>query len=345
MHLDITCSTDDNYIQHCSAMLCSVFENNKEHDITVHLLHHGLSSDSQSFLVELANRYGDTILFYDIDLNRLGEVAVDEHWHPTLSIACYYRLLLASLLDESIEKVFYLDCDVIVLGDVSPLFKLDLSGYGVAAVEDTTPGNDQHRQAMGLNLNQTAFCSGVLMVNLKYWRGFNCEQHLLDYAQRMAGQLVMEDQDVLNHEFRGHWLKLPYKYMRTPMAIAPLDKQQKWADIEEYVFHPVIIHYAAHVKPWLDISIPDGKYYWKYVGLSGFPNPVKSRTLDRYRWPIRKAKIRYYINYYIHPFVPDILEMLLADLHNIIKAIFLIFQPSKFRSYRIGRWLHKYDFE
>jgi lipopolysaccharide biosynthesis glycosyltransferase len=342
MHLDITCSTDDNYIQHCSAMLCSVFENNKEHDITVHLLHHGLSSDSQSFLVELANRYGDTILFYDIDLNRLGEVTVDEHWHPTLSIASYYRLLLASLLDESIEKVFYLDCDVIVLGDVSPLFKLDLSGYGVAAVEDTTPGNDQHRQTMGLNLNQTAFCAGVLMVNLKYWRRFNCEEHLLDYAQRMAGQLVMEDQDVLNHEFRGHWFKLPYKYMRTPMAIASLDKQQKWADIEEYVFHPVIIHYAAHVKPWLDIPIPDGKYYWEYVKRSGFPNPKVIKTLPQYRRPIRMAKVRYYLNAYIHPFVPDIVEIILRDLVDILVGFSYSFRPSAFKAYRIRRWLRKY---
>lgn len=342
MHLDISCSTDDNYIQHCSAMLCSVFENNREHEITVHLLHHGLSLDSQSFLVELARRYGNTMLFYDIDLEKLGNLFIDKHWHPTLSIASYYRLLLPSLLETQIEKVLYLDCDIIVLDDVSPLFKLDLSGYGVAAVEDTTPGNDQHRQAMGLNLNQTAFCAGVLVINMKYWREHNSEQQLLDYAQKMGGQLEMEDQDVLNHEFRGHWFKLPYKYMRTPMSIASLDKQQKWADIEDYIFHPVIIHYAAHVKPWLDISIPDGKYYWEYVKRSGFSNPKVTKTLPRYRWPIRMAKIRYYLNAYIHPFVPDVIEPLLSDILDIFVTISYLFRPSAFKAYRIRRWLRKY---
>ena len=323
-------------------MLCSVFENNREHEITVHLLHHGLSLDSQSFLVELARRYGNTMLFYDIDMEKLGNLFIDKHWHPTLSIASYYRLLLPSLLETQIDKVLYLDCDIIVLGDVSPLFSLDLAGYGVAAVEDTTPGSDHHRRSMGLSLNQTAFCAGVLVINMKYWREHNSEQQLLDYAQRMGGQLEMEDQDVLNHEFRGHWFKLPYKYMRTPMSIASLDKQQKWADIEDYVFHPVIIHYAAHVKPWLDISIPDGKYYWEYVKRSGFPNPKVTKTLPRYRWPIRMAKLRYYLNAYIHPFVPDVIELLLRDVLDVFVAISYLFRPSAFKAYRIRRWLRKY---
>lgn len=342
MKLDIACSTDNNYLQHCAAMLCSLFENNKEHTVTVHLLHHGLSDESQSFLTQLARRYENAIIFYDIDMDRLGKLYIDPHWHPNLSVACYYRLMLASLLDESIEKVFYLDCDIIVLGDVSPLFNTDMSDYGVAAVEDTVPGSDEHRQVMGLSMDQRAFCSGVLMINLKYWREHDCEKHLLTFAQTMGGRLFMEDQDVLNHEFRGRWFKLPYKYMRTPMAIAPLDKQQKWADVEEYVFHPVIIHYAAHVKPWLDIPIPDGKFYWEYVKRSGFPNPKVTKTLPRYRRPIRVAKIRYYLNAYIHPFVPDVLELLLRDVLDIFVAITYMFRPSGFKSYRIRRWLRKY---
>lgn len=342
MHLDVTCSTDNKYLQHCAAMLCSVFENSREHDITVHLLHHGLSVDRQSFLSTLASRYDNKIIYYDVDMDKLGSVSINEVWHPNLSVATYYRMLLPSLLDDSVDKVFYLDCDIIVLGDISPLFTLDMDGYGVAGVEDTTPSFDYHRRVMGMTLDQKAFCAGVLMINLKYWREQDCEKHLLDYAHKMGNKLCLEDQDVLNHEFRNHWFKLPYKYMRTPMSIVRLDKNQRGDDISDYVFNPVIIHYAAHVKPWLDISIPDGKYYWKYVRLSQFPNPVKTRTLDRYRWPIRKAKIRYYINLYGRPFIPDLLEILLVDIYNIFKGLILLFRPAKFKRYCIQRWLHKY---
>lgn len=345
MHLDITCSTDDKYLQHCAAMLCSVFENNRKHDITVHLLHHGLSVDSQSFLAHLAERYGNKVIYYDVDMKKLGDVFIDKNWHPNLSVATYYRLLLPSLIDEKIDRIFYLDCDVIVLGDISPLFRINIDNYGVAAVEDVTPTNDIHRQILDMNLGQRAFCAGVLMINLKYWRTHNCEYEMLDFAHKMSNKLFMEDQDVLNHEFRNHWFKLPYKYMRTPMSIALLDSQQRWDDIQEYAFNPVIIHYAAYVKPWLDISIPDGRYYWQYVRLSKFPNPVKTRALDRYRWSIRKGKIRYFLNYYVHPFVPDILELFLMDIYNIIKTAILLLFPKKMKSYRLHRWLHKYGYK
>lgn len=342
MHLDITCSTDDRYLQHCAAMLCSVFDNNRDHDITVHLLHHGLSSDRQKFLTQMAQSYGDSIKFYEVDMKRLGAVVINEEWHPNLSVATYYRIMLPSLLDESIERVFYLDCDVIVLRDLTSLFTIDMDEYGVAGVSDIVPGYDYHRHVMGLTLDQRAFCAGVLMINLRYWREHNSEQRMLDFAQKMADKLCMEDQDVLNHEFRGHWFELPQKYMRTPMCISPLDSRMRWSDVEEYVFEPVVIHYAAHVKPWLDITVPDGKHYWHYVALSGFPNPKRDRALDRYRWPIRKAKMRYYVNLYIHPFVPDLLEIVAKDIYYLCKAVALVFRPQQFRRYRIERWRAKY---
>lgn len=341
MRLDVTCSTDDKYLQHCAAMLCSLFENNQEHDITVHLLHHGLSQEGMNFLSSLAKRYGNSVRFYDVDITQFKNVSISGK--PNLSKTCYFRILLSSLVSDQVEKILYLDCDVIVLKDVSTLFQLDLENYGVAAVEDVMPGFDYHRNIIGIDLKQAGFCSGVLMINLKYWREHDCEKHMLDFGNRMGHKLWMEDQDILNHEFRKHWFKLPYKYMKTPMSIASLDSQQRWADLEEYAFDPVIIHYAAHVKPWLDISIPDDKYYWKYVRISAFPNPQKTRTLPQYRWPIRKAKIRYYLNYYVRPFVPNIIELLIKDIWNLLRLILCIFHPTQFKHFRFKLWYNKYE--
>lgn len=341
MRLDVTCSTDDKYLQHCAAMLCSLFENNKKHDITVHLLHHGLNDDSKHFLIQLAARYDNKISFYDVDISKYVKVYINKD-HPNLTESAYYRLLLPSLLDKKIDKVLYLDCDIIVLRDLSSLFCLDLDGYGVAAVEDILPASDEHRSLLGMDIRQTGFCSGMMMINLSFWRENDSQSRMLSFIKEKGDKLKMEDQDVLNHEFRRHWYKLPYKYMRTPMSIAPLDRQQRDGDIYEYVFAPVIIHYAAHVKPWLDISIPDGKYYWKYVRLSGFPNPKKDRTMDRYRKPIRMVKLRYYVNFYIRPFIPDFIELLLRDIYNFFTIFLVFYKPYGMKGYRLKRWLEKY---
>ena len=63
----ITCSTDGNYVQHCMAMLCSLFENNTGYIFHVHLLHHALSEHGQQLITALCQRYSCAISFYDID--------------------------------------------------------------------------------------------------------------------------------------------------------------------------------------------------------------------------------------------------------------------------------------
>lgn len=343
MKYNITCSTDDNYVQHCMAMLCSLYENNKDCTFVLHLLHHGLSQYGQSLIAGLTERYNNTAIFYDIDESYFSNVKIADY-HPDLSIATYYRLLLPTILDVSIDRILYLDCDVIVLGDVKPLYQLEFEDYGLAAIKDCTPGNDAHRQVMGLPLDGKAFCAGVLMINLDYWRKHNSQERMLKFANDMGDRLFMEDQDVLNHEFRNHWFQLPYKYGYTPMSIVPLDKNQKWADIMEYVYSPTIIHYATHAKPWLDIRIPDDHYYWEYVKLSAFPNPKETKTSDYYRKLIRITKLRYYINFYIHPFVPDFIEILLKDICKYALCLKHILRPKRFKEYMIKLWLEKYGF-
>lgn len=44
-----------------------------------------------------------------------------------------------------------------------------------------------------------------------------------------------------------------------------VDHAMKPFDVHEFLHDPKIYHYAAHVKPWLDIRVPDDGYYWKYV--------------------------------------------------------------------------------
>ena len=338
----VTCSTDERYLQHCMAMLCSLFEHHQEKMIVVHLLHHDLSGESQRKLASLADRYGQSMICHNIDESALKHVAIADY-HPDLSISTYYRLLLPSLLDNDIHRVLYLDCDVIVLHDLSELYAMDLSEWGVAAVRDGVPGDDHHRRVMGLELDGRAFCAGVMMINLDYWREHHCQDRMLRFANEMGPKLVMEDQDVLNHEFRGHWFELPYKYGRTPMAIVPIDAAQRYSDMRDYFFEPSIIHYAAHVKPWLDIRIPDDKYYWKYVQLSGFPHPVRKVASAYDRKRIKRTKQRYYINFYIRPMIPDSVEMVVRDIFDLLVLLTYVFRPRKWREYQLRRWLHKYN--
>ena len=340
MKLHITCSTDVNYLQHCTAMLCSVLENNKEHDITIHLLHHLLPQHCQCFLHEMCCRYRQEIIFYDVDESRLDRVHFK---HQDLSIATYYRLLLPTLLDKTIDRVLYLDCDVIVLQDISELFKIDLSNYGVAAIKDSAPISNEHRLLIGLELDCKYFCAGVLLINLQYWRKHNSSETMFDFLDKHAQELFFEDQDVLNFTFRNHWFQLPNKYGKAPLTVAIIDDNQKPFDYEEYAFNASIIHYATHIKPWLDIRIPNDHHYWKYVKLSGFPNPQTTKVSQYNRKRIIKTKIRYYLNWYIRPWIPNFLELLVWDIADVFFFFLNVLRPNAFKHYHLIKFLRKYN--
>lgn len=346
MTYHVTCSTDDNYLQHCVAMLCSLFENNKDMKMVVHLLVDSLSQESRNTITSLSERYGNQAIFYDMKPEMLENIQLNDiqfNGKKMYSIATYYRMFLPSLLPDDIDRVLYLDCDIIVLRNVSELYGLNMEGYGVAAVKDATPFDSYHRFKMGLGLQHSAFCAGMMMINLDFWRENECQEKLIEYATRPWKAVYMQDQDALNYVFRDSWFQLPYKWGRTPLAVASIDKSQRWFDILEYANQPSIIHYAAHVKPWLDVWFPLQKHYWHYLKLSGFVNSKKTHANTKLRATIRKTVIRYYINMYIHPFIPDSIELLLRDAVNIILFIFCIFKPHRFNEFMLKRWCQKYN--
>ena len=341
----VTCSTDDNYLQHCVAMLCSLFENNKDMKMVVHLLVDSLSQESRNTISSLSERYGNQAMFYDMKPEMMENIQLNDmqlNGKKMYSIATYYRLFLPSLLPSEIDKILYLDCDIIVLQDVSELYQLNMEGYGVAAVKDASPYDSYHRFKMGLGLQHSAFCAGMMMINLDYWRKNECQEKLIEYATRPWKDVYMQDQDALNYVFRDSWFQLPYKWGKTPLAVAPVDQSQRWFDIKEYVNEPCIYHYSAHVKPWLDVWFPDRKFYWKYVKLSEFPNPQETHTNKTLRITVYKSVLRFLINKYIRPFIPNLIEMLFIDFYQIMMFVVNIFRPTHLRTQLLKRWCQKY---
>lgn len=270
MKFDVVINTDDKYLQHAMAMLCSLYENNKMHEITVHVLCKELSENAKKYINTLSRNYDNNVLFYSIDDNKLTGVQFRKN--RPLSMAAYYRLLLASVLPNNIEKVLYLDCDMIVMRDITEIFKIELEGYALAATLDRFPYTEQHRLQLHMEVGERTFCSGIMMVNLKYWRDNNVENGLLEYAKRHREEVYLHDQDVLNYFFKKKWFLLPPKWNHTAGSLK-LPKVSVYKDFDKlaYIKAPMIYHYASvGVKPWYDAPTPEREVYLKYLELSGY---------------------------------------------------------------------------
>lgn len=341
MRLDITCSTDDNYVQHYLVMLCSLFENNKQHDVFVHLIvNNNLSEQSKKLFSDLCRKYNNHCSYYYVDKEKFSNLKFREN--HVLPEICYYRMLASSLLPKEIHKVLYLDGDIVVLGDLKEIFDIDYTGYGVAAVRDASPYTSLHRSEMSLSLDDRAFCAGVMMMNLDYWREHNCEDQLFEYASKNREVVYLEDQDALNFVFRHHWMALPPKWAKTPFSIIPIDGDLREFDEQEYNNDAKILHYASSQKPWYDVWFPERKYYIKYLKKLNLPNAKLSHASKSMRWRTRIACVRYYINKYIHPLVPNFIEIPLKDIYNYICLLTSVFNPKKLNRLMIKLWVDKY---
>lgn len=63
--MDIACCIDSNYAKYCYVMLTSLLENNKDEQVSVHVLGNRLDADSRQSLQKLMEeRYGQQIHFY-----------------------------------------------------------------------------------------------------------------------------------------------------------------------------------------------------------------------------------------------------------------------------------------
>lgn len=331
MTYHVTCNTDDNYAQHCCAMLCSLFENNKGYVFHVHVLTHNLSHDNTEQIKGLATRYDSYCTIYEVDESRLEGVKF--RTERPLTKAAYYRILLPEILDEKIEKVLYLDCDMIVSGTVEELYNLELDQYALAATLDCMPFNSIHRKQLQTEADERTFCSGIMLINLNYWRENNAIQKLLDFSIKDRKPVFLHDQDSLNYVFKKKWFLLPPKWNKPSLSYLPAIDGVSYFDIYEYVYQPKVIHFSSDAKPWFNISFPYSKLYRFYLNKSGFSNPQYTKISWDKRLKFIFYNIKYNIRKYILPFIPTIVIILLLDIAKIFRLCFSLQKKQKMRDF------------
>ncbi|MBE6500691.1 MAG: glycosyltransferase family 8 protein [Methanobrevibacter thaueri] len=178
----------------------------------------------------------------------------------TRALSTYARLFVASLLDDKIDKILYLDCDAIVADSLKELWDLHIDDYYCAAVLDACP--KYINLFLDLPDGQEHFNAGLLLINLKSWRENNLEKQFLDLIISKNGEVFHNDQGVINVVCRDKILKLNPKYnLLSPFFEVGYEKVLQWYDMKEYyskdiienaLSNPVFIHLTTFVngRPW-----------------------------------------------------------------------------------------------
>ena len=185
-------------------------------------------------------------------------------------MATYYRCMFSAILPEEVDKVLYLDCDIVILGDISEYWNTDMSNYSVACVEDIGSNEDERYDILKYDKSFSYFNAGVLLINLRYWREHKideqCEQYFLRYPERIR----FNDQDLLNAVLHESKLFVPLKWnMQDGFYRYGADKGVKdKKQLHQQLLHSVILHYT-NKKPWnYDSMHPLKGEYFKYLDMT-----------------------------------------------------------------------------
>lgn len=194
-------------------------------------------------------------------------IDIPEHWGQS----SLFRLLLPELL-PNVDRILYLDCDVVVNAGISPLFDINMEGKAAGVVregftEGWTYGYDgmkeSHNKLMQQRRKEEYFCAGVMLFDLKVCRTvFNKET----CQKALETNYPYFDQDVLNTLLTGkvHFL------------------EKKWHDFKGAMLpHSKIIHYLGGSKPWN--TIPNTKatsIWWKAAKEAGLSEVFIEKQLS-----------------------------------------------------------------
>ena len=150
-------STDDNYIPYLDVAISSLIANAScEFEYRIIVLNTGLNEENVC-KVKKNEKAGFKIDFVDIsdDVDRIKSRLKDVYH---FSVVTYYRLFIASLFPQY-DKVIYLDCDLVVLGDISKLYHTELGDNILGAapeqfVQNTKEFREYAEKALGVDPNK-----------------------------------------------------------------------------------------------------------------------------------------------------------------------------------------------
>lgn len=283
--LNISYGIDENYLDGVGVSIASVLLHNRI-KVAFHIICDQYTQAFVNKISELAAEYNVNIALYRINVRCLEVLPMTQVW----SRAMYFRLFAFNYLSHKIDRLLYLDADVICKGSLAHLLELDLSDKVAAVVKDVDSIQQKVNERLpAYHLQDQYFNSGVVLVNLKQWS----QNHLTEKALSLltgetdkTAHFKYPDQDVLNILLAGNVVFLPREY-NTIYTIKSELKDKTHQNYRQVIHDETrLIHYTGATKPWHAWArYPSVIYYKNALVKSPWKNtPAKdARTLVEYK--------------------------------------------------------------
>jgi lipopolysaccharide biosynthesis glycosyltransferase len=252
--LHVVLAADAKFAMPLSVAMCSIAVNcDRLRDITFYVLQHDIGPEIRERVEKplmRRNSAGTRVLWLDVPFQKLSEFKTHGHLGPMT----YARLVIPWVLPQEVERVLYLDSDLVVVGNVAELWDRSFYNQTLVAARDRIVGSmngplglRNYRQ-LGIPENAEYFNAGVLLIDLRKWRTDGVSERVIEYLHKNRAIIQMVDQEALNAVLFDSWAPLECRWNWQVGQLKSSRSQRKGAD---GVQQKSIIHFTTAAKPWL----------------------------------------------------------------------------------------------
>lgn len=247
--MNILVCLDENYLPPLRVMLKSLYVNNPGESITVWLLHQNISTSKLDELSIFCVAHGSELKPIKVNGEQFAGAPVSQRYTQEM----YYRLLAPHLLPQTIDRVLYLDPDILIINPLRKLYGLDMAGYLFAAAPHTGKTEFANEiNKMRLGTDHSYYNSGVLLIDCARGREVIDPADIYRYVEEHKLALVLPDQDVLNGLYGTDTLELDdavWNYDARNYSNYLL-RSGGQADVDWVMKNTAVLHFCGNAKPW-----------------------------------------------------------------------------------------------
>ena len=248
--INIVFTCDDNYAKYMGVAIASILRHKNPNDrFKFYVVDGGIAERTKKRIESLKKISDFNIEYLNIDQSVFEKYPIKEgtHFRP----ATYYRLALADLL-PNLDKVLYMDVDIIVRKSLKDLYNLDVSDKYLVGIKDILFQTNRKRMDLDKYVN-----AGVLLLNLDAWRKINATKKFIDFIESNRDKIMWCDQDVINAVLQE---KIDYcdSKWNCQLAVEEVGLSQLYKNA---IKNSAVIHYISANKPWNGVK-KLGDLYW-----------------------------------------------------------------------------------
>lgn len=248
--INVAYGVDANFQFGASVSIVSLLINNTSNRFSFYLFTDTVSDEYRDALRVIAEKYHSKITLYTLDGDVFSQFPSTNAW----SRATYFRFAAFEYLSDYIDRVMYIDADVICNNSIDEFYFEDISNFIAAVIPDVERNRVKAAERFSISeFGDSYFNAGVILLNLVKWKRKSCFEQALDILSNSKYNLAFLDQDVLNLIFRGDTVIMRRDFNCIYGMDRELIKKETYRDYIKK--STVLIHYVGLTKPWHEWAI------------------------------------------------------------------------------------------